>query len=128
MSRAVFKEDVGTIIIFRLGYDDAQKMAQVLYPNFSPYDIIGLPNHEGYVRMQLNGESVPPFSFQTKLDPTPYSEETADRVRRTSQQRYGRDAGVVELEIARRRTIWKDGEGQGSLFDADDDDDSSFSE
>jgi len=116
--------NVGAIIIFRLGYDDAQKMAQVLFPNFNPYDIIGLPNHEGYVRMQWNGQSVPPFSFQTELDPTPYSQKTADRVRKMSQKKYGRDAAAVELAIARRRNIWDEGEeSQGSLFDGDDDDD-----
>jgi hypothetical protein len=121
--------NVGTIIIFRLGYEDAQKMAQVLYPNFDPYSIIGLPNHEGYARMQFNGESVPAFSFQTELDSTPYLKKTADRVRKMSQRRYGRDAGAVELAIARRRTIWNDGEeSQESLFDADDDDDPSFCE
>jgi len=115
--------NVGTIVIFRLGYDDAQKMAQVLFPNFTPYDIIGLPNHEGYVRMQWNGQSVPPFSFHAELDPTPYSQKTADRVRKMSQKKYGRDAAAVELAIARRRNIWDGEEDQGALFDAEDDDD-----
>lgn len=101
--------NVGTTVVFRVGYEDAQKLSQLLYPNFGSHDMIGLPNHEGYVRMQFNGDGLPPFSFQTELDPTPYSKKAANRIRKMSQRRYGRDAAAVELAIARRRNIW-DGE------------------
>lgn len=115
--------NVGTIIIFRLGYNDALKMSQILYPNFSAHDIIGLPNYEGYVRMQYDGQAVSPFSFQTEVDPTPYSKKTAERVRRMSQRRYGCDAEEVEKAILKRRTVWKGGEGQPGLFENFEDED-----
>lgn len=67
--------------------------------------------------MQYDGQAVSPFSFKTELDATPYSKKTADRVRRMSQCRYGRDAKAVEKAILKRRTIWNDGENQPSLFD-----------
>lgn len=67
--------------------------------------------------MQYNGQAVSPFSFQTEVDATPYSKKAAERVRRMSQRRYGCDAEEVEKAILKRRTAWKDGEGQPSLFE-----------
>ena len=102
--------NVGTIAAFRLGYDDATKMAQIFYPNFTFDDILGLPNWEGYVRMQSNGEATPPFSFRTVLDQTLYSPRTAERIRKMSQKKFGRDARRVEKSIERRRSVWKEEE------------------
>ena len=98
--------NVGTIILFRLGYEDAKSIAQVLYPTFNAHDIIGLPNYEGYAKMQFNGETVPPFSFRTRSIPKRYSHGTADRVRKASRERYGRDVKEVEKRIMERRTFW----------------------
>jgi len=100
--------NVGTIAAFRLGYDDALKMAQVFYPNFTFDDILGLPNWEGYARMQVNGEATPPFSFRTVLDPTIYSAQTAERIRKMSQKKYGCDALRAEESIERRRSVWQE--------------------
>ena len=98
--------NVGTIILFRLGYEDAKSIAQVLYPTFNAHDIIGLPNYEGYAKMQFNGETVLPFSFRTRPNPECYSQGTAERVRKTSRERYGRDVKEVEERIMERRTFW----------------------
>ena len=105
--------NVGTIAAFRLGYDDATRIARLFYPSFTSDDILGLPNWEGYVRMQANGEATTPFSFRTVLDPTVYSAQTAERIRRISQEKYGCDAWSVERSIERRRSIWKEEEWGG---------------
>ncbi len=98
--------NVGTIAAFRLGYNDARMMSQVFYPHFDVNDILGLPNWEGYVRMQANGESTPPFSFRTTLDETTHSARTAERIRKMSQKKYGRETWRVEKSIERRRSFW----------------------
>jgi hypothetical protein len=105
--------NVGTIAAFRLGHDDATKMAQVFYPNFTFDDLLGLPNWEGYVRMQSQGEATPPFSFCTVLDRAPYSARKAERIREMSRNRYGCDARRVEKSIERRRTTWREEESEG---------------
>jgi DNA helicase HerA-like ATPase len=57
--------NVGTILIFRLGQEDAVKLSPALHPSFSSLDIVGLPNWQGYARLQMSNEPTPPFSFRT---------------------------------------------------------------
>lgn len=101
--------NVGTILIFRLGLDDAIKLAPILYPSFSAADIVGLSNWHGYCRVQLNGTAPPPFSFKTRKDGTSYDRETAFRVRALSNLKYGRDVRTVDSAILKRRSFWKNG-------------------
>ncbi|HED00472.1 MAG TPA: DUF87 domain-containing protein [Proteobacteria bacterium] len=99
--------NVGTSLIFRVGHDDAARMAPFVYPYFTPLDIIGLPNWHGYARLQMNQEAVLPFSFRTQKDETAYDQRAASRIRTRSRLKYGTDARAVDDQIARRRRIWK---------------------
>ena len=99
--------NVGTLTIFRLGSEDARVMSPALVPYFSELDIIGLPNWEGYARLQPGGAAVPPFSFRTLKDETPYDAKTAETVRSLSKMKYGRDVHAVRKKILERRHIWE---------------------
>jgi len=99
--------NVGTILIFRLGHEDAISMAPALYPIFSSVDITGLANWHGYARMQINGDATPPFSFKTRKDPSSYKKTTARRIRTLSNRKYGCRASTIDAQIRRRRTVWK---------------------
>ena len=99
--------NVGTILSFRLGHEDAIGLAPALYPVFSSTDIAGLPNWHGYARMQINGEATPPFSFKTRKDPSSYKKTTARRIRSMSNLKYGCKAAAVDAQIRKRREVWK---------------------
>lgn len=43
--------NVGTLVTFRLGPDDARVMAKELEPVFTPQDLVNLPNHDIYVKL-----------------------------------------------------------------------------
>ena len=101
---------MGTVLIFRLGQEDAVKLAPVLYPYFTTLDILGLPNWQGYARMQLNGESTPPFSFRTEKQKTAYDSELASCIRSLSRLKYGSDAKAIDAQIARRRSLCRTNE------------------
>ena len=100
--------NVGTILIFRVGNTDAETMAPVLYPSFSKEDIIGLPNWHGYGRLQPGGESMPPCSFVGIRDDQAYDDRGAVLVRKSSREKYGTEAGKVDLQIRKRRQLWQD--------------------
>jgi hypothetical protein len=100
--------NVGTILIFRLGQEDAVRLAPVLHPYFSSLDIVGLPNWQGYARMQTTEDSMPPFSFRTRKDETPYTEHVANEIRNLSRLKYGTDRDSVDAQILHRRSLWKD--------------------
>jgi hypothetical protein len=106
--------NVGTIMVLRLGLEDAVRLAPVLQPCFSSLDISSLPNWQGYARMQTGHDSIPPFSFRTCRDDIPFNRELAEKIRTLSRLKYGRDTRLVGNEIMLRRTAWQQTDGHDS--------------
>ncbi|OFZ38697.1 MAG: hypothetical protein A3D92_02180 [Bacteroidetes bacterium RIFCSPHIGHO2_02_FULL_44_7] len=59
--------NVGTVVCFRLGINDAKLMAQEFYPVFRTEDFTSLGNASIYIRMMIDGRPSPPFSADTIL-------------------------------------------------------------
>lgn len=57
--------NVGTIISFRVGSQDAELLAQEFFPEFSVTDLVNLPNHHVYLRLMVDGMPSSPFSAET---------------------------------------------------------------
>lgn len=57
--------NVGSIISFRLGGDDAVKLKSEFAPVFDTKDLINLGVGEFYIKMTIDGESYDPFSAET---------------------------------------------------------------
>lgn len=102
--------NVGSVLIFRLGQKDAEHFAPLLQPNFNAIDIVGLPNWQGYTRLQVGQDPSPPFSFRTMKDEAVYDRTTAKRIREQSRLKYGTEAYLVDEQINRRRIMWKESE------------------
>lgn len=54
--------NVGTLIAFRLGGEDAEVIARELQPVFQAQDLISLPNYSVFVRLMVDGAPLRPFS------------------------------------------------------------------
>jgi hypothetical protein len=99
-SDAVFG-NVGSIVAFQVGSDDAVKLAEQLgkYPGqIAPENLTGLPKYTAYVRLLIDGMPSKPFSIRTLPPATPASPERAEIIRRVSQRRFagtGRPAAVT---------------------------------
>ena len=59
--------NVGTLISFRVGPNDARYLAKEFYPIFRQEDIINLPNFSIYLKLMINGSPSKPFSADTLL-------------------------------------------------------------
>ena len=57
--------NVGTLISFRLGAEDAAMIARELAPTFEPEDLLNLPNYTIYLKLMVNGAPSRPFSAVT---------------------------------------------------------------
>jgi DNA helicase HerA-like ATPase len=57
--------NVGTLISFRVGADDAQRLSREFMPTFAPEDLVRLPNRQIYLRLMIDGEVSKPFSAIT---------------------------------------------------------------
>lgn len=107
--------NVGSLVTFRTGSQDADMLAKGFAPYFNPLDISSLPNFHGYARMSLKGQSTMPFSFRTELDPSPVNELLGKRIKTLSRLKYGQDARIVEASIFVRMNSWKENRGNNSF-------------
>ena len=57
--------NVGTIMSFRVGPEDAKVMAAEFQPRFEVLDLINLPNHRLYLKLMIDGTPSAPFSATT---------------------------------------------------------------
>jgi hypothetical protein len=95
--------NVGTIITFRLGVSDAERLESVFYPIFNKYDLMELPDRACYVRMHHKKHNVQPYNMHTIKDKTPYDQELAEVLREYSRLKYCIEAKYIDAEIERRR-------------------------
>jgi type IV secretory pathway TraG/TraD family ATPase VirD4 len=54
--------NIGTIICFRVGTEDAQYLQKEMYPVFGLEDFINLPNYHIYLKLMIDGTPTQPFS------------------------------------------------------------------
>ena len=57
--------NVGTMIVFRVGADDADFLEKEFMPEFVPEDIVNLPNFKIYLKLMIDGVTSRPFSAKT---------------------------------------------------------------
>ena len=57
--------NVGTLISFRLGAEDAAMIAREFAPEFEAEDLLNLPNHTIYLKLMIDGAPSRPFSATT---------------------------------------------------------------
>lgn len=92
--------NVGSIIIFRVGGEDAVKLEPEMAPIFKTKDMINLGMQEFYIKMTIDGDTYDPFSAETLkvLPPTHASNKT--RIIETSRQKYTIPADAAKKLIA----------------------------
>ena len=57
--------NIGTLISFRIGTNDASYLSREMYPEFNIEDFIHLPNYHIYLKLMVNGKPSRPFSAVT---------------------------------------------------------------
>lgn len=92
--------NVGTMIIFRVGADDAKILEREFEPEFTPEDIVNLPNYKIYLKLMIDGITSRPFSAKT-LPPLVKSgnKEIEDKVIESSRRLFCRSREEIEDEI-----------------------------
>jgi hypothetical protein len=96
--------NVGTKVAFRVGVEDAEVFAKEFAPVINQFDVMNVPNLNGYIKPLLSGKTVDPFSFhlmpfEQRPQKTP---ELAAAIKELSRLKYGRDRNIVEAEIVER--------------------------
>lgn len=79
--------NVGSVIAFRMGADDARVMQRYFEPKFEEYDLVHMHNRNFVVSMTIEGEKAQAFSATTLNLPTDFSNQT-DEIITHSRQNY----------------------------------------
>lgn len=100
ISKAVFG-NVGSLVSFRVGPEDAEFLEKQFAPVFTAHDIVNVDNYQAFARLLMNNELTKPFNLKT-YPPTHGDQEVANALKELSRLRYGRDARIVNQEIMSR--------------------------
>ncbi|PIR49224.1 hypothetical protein COU80_00545 [Candidatus Peregrinibacteria bacterium CG10_big_fil_rev_8_21_14_0_10_55_24] len=101
MRDAIFG-NVGTIMSFKVGAEDAEYMAKEYAPVLSEQDVIGIPNFSCYCKLNINNVPSRPFNLTTIYDETNRNEKLAQLIKEYSRMKYGRKKVFVDQEIEDR--------------------------
>ena len=92
--------NVGTIICFRVGAEDAEFLEKEFLPEFNANDLVNLTKYNIYIKLMIDGVAAKPFSAQT-LPPFPKPETNfRQEIIQVSRKTCGVARDLVEERIA----------------------------
>ncbi len=98
--KAIFG-NVGSMLAFRMGSEDAKYLAPQFEPVFEENDLVNLDNYNAVLRLLIRGESSTPFNIVT-YPPSKGDEKLAEAIKEYSRHKYGRIRGEVEENLYER--------------------------
>jgi hypothetical protein len=96
--RAAIFGNVGTIVSFRIGAEDAKYLAKEFLPVFDESDLINLPNYHIYLKLMIDGATSEPFSAIT-MPQAVRNRSYKEKIIKHSRKMYSRPRKSVEREI-----------------------------
>lgn len=98
--KAIFG-NVGSILAFRVGPEDAKYLVTEFEPVFDENDLVNFDNYNGALRILIKGETSKPFNIVT-FPPSPGNPEITRLIKEYSRVKYGRERALVESELYQR--------------------------
>ncbi len=101
--------NIGTIVCFRIGVDDAEILAKQLAPVVNEFDLMNIEKYHAYVRLLIDNTASK--AFLMKCFPPPASDlSIIEKIKELSRLKYGREQNLVESEINQRLKIVRNNE------------------
>jgi hypothetical protein len=95
--------NVGTMISFKIGTEDAEFLVKEFSPVFNAYDLINIDKGTAYIKLLVDNSSTRPFSIKT-IWPLlgVHRPEIAPKIRSLSRLKFGQDRSIIEANIIKR--------------------------
>jgi Type IV secretion-system coupling protein DNA-binding domain len=92
--------NVGSLVSFQVGSDDAEILSLQFEEYVTAKDILSLPKYHAYMRVMIDGMPSKPFSVST-LPPPDRAPQSAERsvLQQLTRDRYGQKRDIVEDKI-----------------------------
>ncbi len=108
--------NTGTIIIFRVGGEDAVKLKPEMAPIFDVKDMINLGMGQIYIKMTIDGETYDPFSAETLKVLPPSHKSFKDEIINHSREKYSISADAAKKLIAEEEAgIWRSAQEKAAI-------------
>lgn len=98
--------NVGTMMFYKIGPQDAEVCAKEMAPVFSEQDLVNMDAFKGAMKLSVNGQPSRPFTIEV---PRPWldtqfqkDEQAAEAFKQLSRLTYGRQKEFVDREVLRR--------------------------
>jgi len=96
--------NVGTIVSFKIGVDDAETIAQEFAPVFSEYDVINVEKYHAYIKLLIDNTASKPFQMATYPPPEGIV-ANVEKLKEYSRLKYGVEQSLVEQDITDRMKL-----------------------
>lgn len=96
--RAAIFGNVGTLISFRVGAEDAKHLAKEFHPPFNEQDFVNLPKYSMYIKLMIDGATSKPFSART-MEAQKVIQSFKEEVIEYSRKHYGNNTEIIENSI-----------------------------
>ena len=97
--------NVGSLMCFRVGNDDAEYMAKQFIPLFNQQDLINIENYNSIAKILIDSKPSRAFSIEGYNYPPNKSIEIGKAIEQLSRLKYGRPRDIVDIEIQERMSI-----------------------
>jgi hypothetical protein len=94
--------NIGTIVSFRVGTNDAEFLAKYFSPVFDSSDLQRVPNHNAIARMLIGGVPSQSFSMASLPPLGTENKQLFNALKQLSAAKYGRPRAEIEAEIFER--------------------------
>lgn len=99
--------NVGTMVAFRVGAEDAEFLIKSFGPVFNQYDMVNV-GRSAFIKLLVDGQTLRPFSLNTIWPLLGTARpDFSKKIRSLSRFKYGQDKRLVEYEIAKRTGMIK---------------------
>ncbi len=93
--------NVGTLVSFRVGAEDAEYLEKEFSPEILATDLVNLGKYNVYLKLMIEGIASRPFSAQTLYPFEIKKDSDKEKIIKVSQERYGTSRSVIEEKIVR---------------------------
>ncbi len=94
--------NVGTMMSFKVGAEDAEYLAKEYAPALSEQDVINIANYKAYVKLNIRNTTSRPFSMQTLYDQSKSNPVLAAKIKQYVRLKYARAKKFVDKEVQNR--------------------------
>lgn len=97
--------NVGSMMSFKVGAEDAEYLEKEYAPLLSAQDILGISNYKAYLKLNIDNTTSRPFSVETIWDPDGRNYKVGAIIKKYSRMKHGRKKEFVDAEIEARMGI-----------------------